>query len=61
MNAKPGEYKSVLGAVIATYREGGVKVFFSGFAPAAIRIMPHTILIWIFKEQLRLNFGVPNI
>merc|ERR1712168_1714737 len=57
MNAKPGEFNGVVHAVATTFKQGGPAIFFKGFIPAAIRIMPQTILTWIFKEQLRLNFG----
>ena len=55
--AKKGFYNGVGDCFVKTLKEGGVRTFFRGFGPAAIRITPHTILTWIFKEQLRLNFG----
>lgn len=55
--SKPGTYSGVVDCFVKTLREGGIRTFFRGFGPAAIRITPHTILTWIFKEQLRLNFG----
>lgn len=57
MNAEKGKYTGVVHAVTSTAKEGGLKIFFSGFGPAAIRIMPQTVLTWVFKEQLRLEFG----
>lgn len=57
MNAKKGEYRSVVHCVTATFQQGGLFAFFKGFAPAFIRLGPQTILTWLFKEQLRLNFG----
>merc|ERR1712235_17671 len=57
MNAKPGTYKGVLDAAKHTLKQGGPMAFYSGFGPAAIRIIPQTVLTWVFKEQLRLNFG----
>jgi len=61
MNAPQGTYNGVGHAVMHTFKSGGPLVFYSGFGPAAIRIIPQTVLIWLFKEQLRLNFGYfPN-
>ena len=54
MNAKPGTYKGVIDAAKHTLQQGGPKAFYSGFGPAAIRIIPQTVLTWVFKEQLRL-------
>lgn len=31
--------------------------FFKGFVPAFVRLGPHTILLFLFLEQLRRNFG----
>ncbi|KAH7985645.1 hypothetical protein HPB52_025496 [Rhipicephalus sanguineus] len=30
----------------------------AGYIPAFVRLGPHTILTWIFLEQMRLNFGI---
>lgn len=57
MNAKPGEYKSIFDAVIQTAKTGPLS-FFKGFVPAFLRIGPHTVLLFMFLEQLRLNFGI---
>lgn len=57
MGAKPGQYKGLADCTIQTFKSGGPQAFFKGFAPAGIRIIPQTILTWVFKEQLRLNFG----
>ena len=37
----------------------GPSGFFKGFVPAFVRLGPHTIITFLFFEQLRLNFGVP--
>lgn len=29
-----------------------------GFVPAAIRLVPHTVLTFVFLEQLRKYFGI---
>lgn len=31
--------------------------FFKGFVPAFLRLAPHTVLMFMFLEQFRLNFG----
>lgn len=57
MNSAPGEYKGIADCVVKTFRQGGIQTFFKGFVPAFVRLGPQTILTWLFKEQLRLNFG----
>jgi hypothetical protein len=32
--------------------------FFQGYVLRFIRLAPHTILTFVFYEQLRLNFGI---
>nr|XP_002126004.1 mitochondrial dicarboxylate carrier-like [Ciona intestinalis] len=56
MNAKKGEYRGIWDCVVQTGKQGPLS-FFKGFVPAFIRLGPQTILIWVFKEQLRLRFG----
>lgn len=31
--------------------------WFQGYIPAFVRLGPHTVLTWVFLEQMRLNFG----
>ncbi|XP_050032953.1 mitochondrial dicarboxylate carrier [Dermacentor andersoni] len=57
MNAKPGEYKSILHCALET-KKLGIMAFFKGYVPAFVRLGPHTILTWVFLEQMRLNFGI---
>ncbi|XP_022653517.1 mitochondrial dicarboxylate carrier-like [Varroa jacobsoni] len=57
MNATSGQYTSVIDCVIQTAREGP-HAFYKGYIPAFVRLGPHTILMWIFLEQMRLNFGI---
>lgn len=56
MNAPPGMYSSLLDCAkdIASIGPSG---FFKGFLPAFIRLGPHTILTFIFFEQIRMQFG----
>ncbi|CAH4032685.1 mitochondrial dicarboxylate carrier [Pieris brassicae] len=56
MNAKPGEIKGILSLIMGTAREGPL-AFFKGYIPAFVRLAPHTILTFVFLEQLRINFG----
>ncbi|NXX82442.1 DIC protein, partial [Urocolius indicus] len=36
----------------------GPFAFYKGFVPAAIRLIPHTVLTFVFLEQLRKYFGI---
>lgn len=56
MNAKPGEYASIWHCFVET-KKLGLGAFFKGFIPAFVRLGPHTVLTWVFLEQMRLNFG----
>lgn len=57
MNAEAGQYKNLMACGL-DIAKSGPQGFFKGFVPAFVRLGPHTILIFIFFEQLRLNFGV---
>ncbi|XP_026747611.1 mitochondrial dicarboxylate carrier-like [Trichoplusia ni] len=57
MNAKPGEIKSLPSLILNTAREGPL-AFFKGYFPAFVRLAPHTILTFVFYEQLRMRFGL---
>lgn len=52
MNAKPGEFKSIMHCFWYTAKTGPVG-FFKGFLPAFVRLGPHTILTFMFLEQFR--------
>ncbi|XP_064477959.1 mitochondrial dicarboxylate carrier-like [Ornithodoros turicata] len=56
MNAYPGEYRSILHCFLHT-KNLGIGAFFKGYVPAFVRLGPHTILTWVFLEQMRLRFG----
>lgn len=56
MNAKPGEFKSQWEIITYTAKLGPLG-FFKGYVPAFVRLAPHTILTFMFLEQLRINFG----
>lgn len=51
MNAKPGEIKSILSLVKNTAKESPL-AFFKGYIPAFVRLAPHTILTFVFLEQI---------
>ncbi|XP_030369587.1 mitochondrial dicarboxylate carrier [Scaptodrosophila lebanonensis] len=56
MNAKPGEFNGLWDIVRHTAKLGPLG-FFKGYIPAFVRLGPHTIITFVFLEQLRLNFG----
>ena len=39
-----------------TFRQGPL-AFYKGYVPAFVRLGPHTVLTFIFLEQLKKNFG----
>ncbi|KAL4659215.1 mitochondrial dicarboxylate carrier-like isoform X1 [Arapaima gigas] len=53
-----GEYKGVIDCLRDTSRLGPL-AFYKGLVPAGIRLVPHTVLTFIFLEQLRKYFGIP--
>ncbi|XP_033164593.1 mitochondrial dicarboxylate carrier [Drosophila mauritiana] len=59
MNAKPGEFNGLWDIVKHTAKLGPLG-FFKGYVPAFVRLGPHTIITFVFLEQLRLNFGTLN-
>lgn len=56
MNAAPGQFKGIGDCFVYTAKLGPAG-FFKGFLPAWVRLAPHTVLTFIFFEQLRMNFG----
>lgn len=56
MNSEPGEYPTLWSLVSHTAKSGPCG-FFRGYVPAFIRLGPHTVLMFVFLEQLRLHFG----
>ena len=57
MNAKPGEYNSVLHCA-RDIAKNGLGGFYKGFVPAWIRLSPQTIVTWLLLEQLRRMFPI---
>ncbi|KAH8359641.1 hypothetical protein KR093_007985, partial [Drosophila rubida] len=56
MNARPGDFNGIMDVIKYTAQLGPTG-FFKGYVPAFLRISPHTILTFMFLEQLRLHFG----
>uniref|UniRef100_A0A8D0EXS1 Mitochondrial dicarboxylate carrier n=1 Tax=Strix occidentalis caurina TaxID=311401 RepID=A0A8D0EXS1_STROC len=56
MNSQ-GEYRGVTHCAVETAKLGPL-AFYKGFVPAAVRLVPHTILTFVFLEQLRKYFGI---
>ncbi|NWQ82187.1 DIC protein, partial [Columbina picui] len=56
MNSQ-GEYQSVTHCAMETAKLGPL-AFYKGFVPAAVRLVPQTVLTFIFLEQLRKHFGM---
>ncbi|CAJ0959793.1 unnamed protein product [Ranitomeya imitator] len=56
MNSK-GEYRGVVHCAMETAKLGPL-AFYKGLVPAGIRLVPHTVLTFVFLEQLRKYFGV---
>lgn len=56
MNAPPGKYSGLLNCGMDIAVTGPLG-FFKGLVPAFVRLAPHTILTFVFLEQLKANFG----
>ncbi|XP_025027617.1 mitochondrial dicarboxylate carrier [Python bivittatus] len=56
MNSQ-GEYRGVLHCAVETAKLGPL-AFYKGLVPAGIRLIPHTVLTFVFLEQLRKYFGI---
>ncbi|KAG8129157.1 putative Mitochondrial dicarboxylate carrier-like protein [Naja naja] len=56
MNSQ-GEYRGVMHCAVETAKLGP-SAFYKGLVPAGIRLVPHTVLTFVFLEQLRKYFGI---
>lgn len=56
MNSK-GEYTGVTHCLRETAKLGPL-AFYKGLVPAGIRLIPHTVLTFMFLEQLKKYFGI---
>ncbi|XP_077022328.1 mitochondrial dicarboxylate carrier [Tamandua tetradactyla] len=52
-----GEYRGVLHCAAQTAKLGPL-AFYKGLFPAGLRLVPHTVLTFVFLEQLRKHFGL---
>lgn len=59
MNANKGHYKGAMDVARSILNDYGPVGFFRGFVPAFIRLAPHTMLTFVFLEELRKRFGTP--
>ncbi|KAI1307971.1 Mitochondrial dicarboxylate carrier [Halotydeus destructor] len=57
MNAAPGVYPTIGHCARSIFKDLGPMGFFRGYVPAFVRLAPHTILMFVFFEQLRMTFG----
>ncbi|XP_021933546.1 mitochondrial dicarboxylate carrier-like isoform X2 [Zootermopsis nevadensis] len=57
MNARPGEFKNMWHIITYTAKLGPAG-FFKGYILRFTRLAPHTVLTFVFYEQLRLSFGI---
>lgn len=55
MNAKPGEYSGIMDCAKEILKNGPGG-FYKGFTPAFVRLGPHTVLTFVFFEQLKKMF-----
>ena len=58
--SQSNKYKNLLSCGMDTAKEGGPKALFKGFVPAWLRLLPQTILTFVFLEQLRKAFPLPQ-
>ncbi|VDP67837.1 unnamed protein product [Echinostoma caproni] len=56
MNAPPGKYSGLVSCGLDIAVTGPLG-FFKGLVPAFIRLAPHTVLTFVFLEQLKVHFG----
>ncbi|KAL8603570.1 hypothetical protein ACOMHN_022522 [Nucella lapillus] len=56
MNAPSGQYTSLMHCFMDIAKNGPMG-FFKGFLPAFVRLGPHTVITFVFFEQIRQNFG----
>ncbi|NWV72344.1 DIC protein, partial [Malurus elegans] len=52
-----GEYRGITHCAMETAKLGPL-AFYKGFVPAAVRLVPQTVLTFLFLEQLRKYFGI---
>ncbi|KAH8371905.1 hypothetical protein KR093_009265, partial [Drosophila rubida] len=60
MNARPGEFPSMLHAVNYMMRFGVLSPY-RGLVPTLVRKVPATIMMYVIYEQMRLKLGLPGV
>ncbi|CAH1101492.1 unnamed protein product [Psylliodes chrysocephalus] len=60
MSAKKGEFAGIMQCVVLTNKEG-MKAFYKGTIPAAVRHVPNAVIIFIIYEKLTYNYGYIQI
>eukprot|EP00052_Salpingoeca_macrocollata_P004956 m.44584 g.44584 ORF g.44584 m.44584 type:complete len:346 (+) comp14569_c0_seq1:28-1065(+) len=53
MTSEKGRYSSAMHCLVSTVRGEGPLALFKGFTPSLVRLGPHTVLTFVFLEQLR--------
>ncbi|OLY78066.1 Mitochondrial dicarboxylate transporter [Smittium mucronatum] len=56
MNSKTKEYNGLLDALIKIPRQEGFIALFKGWTPSFLRLAPHTILMFLILEQLKILY-----
>lgn len=59
MDAKAGHYNGAMDVAKSILKDYGPIGFFRGYVPAFVRLAPHTMLTFVFLEEMRKNFGTP--
>lgn len=59
MNETTGHYKGAMDVARSILKDYGPMGFFRGYVPAFVRLAPHTMLTFVFLEELRKRFGTP--
>jgi len=61
MNSSRRPRLSTTTAIVDVFRQAGVLGFFKGFECALLRLVPHTVLVFICYEQLRIRYGIDKV
>lgn len=54
---KEGQYKGPVDCAMTLLKNEGVFGFWKGFLPYFLRVGPHTILTFVFLEQMSIMYG----
>ena len=50
-----GQYRSMRDVIVRTYRGEGLKAFYKGLAPNAVRILPGTCVTFVVYENISVS------